>query len=400
MKFSYLRSLPRNVWVMTITSFLTDVSSEMIFNLLPLFLSNVLGVSTSAIGLIEGLAETTASLLKGLSGWLSDYLQQRKWLTVAGYGLSALSKPFLFLAGSWLAVLGVRLTDRVGKGLRTAPRDALIADSVGETERGAAFGLHRAGDTAGAMTGLIIALLIVLATQSESITLDRQTFQWIVLASIIPAFMGVGILAFGAKEIKPLSKAENITVQFGFRDLNPQFYQFLGILVIFTLGNSADSFLILRAQERGLSVAGILLMLIIFNLIYSVLSAPAGILSDRIGRDKLLIAGWLIYAGIYLGFALSHTVLQIQLLYGIYGIYYAMTEGTAKAFIADLVPSEQRGTAYGLYNGMVGLAALPASLIAGILWQQVNASIPFLVGAMLAFTAVCLFAIWYPQKGK
>lgn len=400
MIFSRLRMLPRNIWVMTATSFLTDISSEMLFNLLPLFLSNVLGVSTSAIGLIEGLAETTASLLKGFSGWLSDKLQQRKWITVTGYALSAISKPFLFLAGSWLAVLGIRMTDRVGKGLRTAPRDALIADSIDENRRGTAFGLHRAGDTAGAMTGLIIALLIVLAAQSQAVDLNRETFRWVVLASIIPAFLAVIVLAVGAREVKPETQKRHDLRQPGFRDLPPRFYQFLGIVILFTLGNSADSFLILRAQERGLSVAGILIMLIVFNLIYTVLSGPAGTLSDRIGRDKLLIGGWLVYGGIYLGFALSRTVGQIRILYALYGIYYAMTEGTAKALVADLVPSEQRGTAYGLYNAVVGLAVLPASLMAGILWQQFSVGTPFFVGAGLAFTALALFVVWYQWKGK
>ena len=398
MGLSRLPTLPRNIWVMTATSFLTDISSEMIFNVLPLFLSNVLGVSTSAIGLIEGLAETTASLLKGFSGWLSDKLQQRKWITVTGYTLSAISKPFLLPASGWVSVLGVRASDRVGKGLRTAPRDALIADSIDENRRGAAFGLHRAGDTAGAMTGLIIALLIVMAAQSQAVTLDRQTFRWLVLVSIVPAFLGVIVLAVGAREVKPEIQDRDSPIQPGFRDLNPRFYQFLGIVVIFTLGNSADGFLVLRAQERGLSVAGILLMLIIFNLIYTVLSSPAGALSDRVGRDKLLIGGWLVYGGIYLGFALSRTVGQIQVLYALYGIYYAMTEGTAKALVADLVPSEQRGTAYGLYNAAVGLAALPASLMAGILWQQFSPGTPFLVGAGLALAALCLFILWYRHE--
>ncbi|MBZ0308191.1 MAG: MFS transporter, partial [Anaerolineae bacterium] len=220
-----LRKLPVNVWIVTLTSFLTDISSEMIFNLLPLFLSNVLGVSTSTIGLIEGIAEATASLLKGVSGWFSDKLGQRKWLTVAGYSLSALVKPFLYGVSAWGGVLAVRFTDRVGKGIRTAPRDALIADSIDPQYRGAAFGLHRAGDTAGAMIGLIVALGIVLATQSDALTLSRDTFQTLVLVSMIPAFLAVVVLAAGAHEVPIQKKAQPAGLRF--QDLNPRFRSFL-----------------------------------------------------------------------------------------------------------------------------------------------------------------------------
>lgn len=387
--------LPVNVWVVTLTSFLTDISSEMIFNLLPLFLSNVLGVSTSTIGLIEGIAETTASLLKGASGWLSDKLGQRKWLTVTGYSLSAVVKPFLYFATAWSGVLAVRFMDRVGKGIRTAPRDALIADSIAPQHRGVAFGLHRAGDTAGAMTGLILALGIVLASQSDAIRLSRETFQTLVLVSMIPGILAVIVLATGAREVPIQKKAQPTGHRF--QDLNPRFRSFLFIVVIFTLGNSADAFLILRAQERGLSVAGVLGMLITFNLVYASLSGPAGSLSDRVGRSRLIIGGWLAYSLLYFGFALSSTNWQIWILYSLYGVYYAAVEGTAKALVADLVPSEQRGTAYGYYNGAIGLAALPASLIAGILWQGVGPSTPFLAGAGLALAAVVMLLFWFRQ---
>jgi MFS family permease len=392
--------LPRNVWVMTLTSFLTDVSSDMILDLVPLFLANVLGASTAVVGLIEGIAETTASLLKVISGWLSDKLQQRKWITVAGYGLSTVSKPFLYFVSAWPGVLLVRFADRVGKGIRTSPRDALIADSIDEKHRGIAFGLHRAGDTAGAMLGLVIALVVVLATQSQAITLSRETFQQLVLLSIVPAFLAVIVLAVGAKDV-PVKVKERVRLNFG--SLNPRFRSFLLIVVIFTLGNSSDAFLILRAQERGLSVAGVLAMLITFNFIYAALAGPAGALSDRIGRHRLIIFGWVMYALLYLGFALSTTAWEVWALFGVYGLYYAATEGSAKALIADLVPSEQRGTAYGFYNAAVGLVAFPASLIAGVLWQGVGdwsgfgASAPFLAGAALALAAAVMLSAWYRQ---
>ena len=393
------KRIPRNVWILSITSFLTDISSEMLFNLLPLFLVNVLGVRTSVVGLIEGLAETTASLIKLGSGALSDYLENRKTLTVIGYGLSAIAKPLLYFANTWGWVLGVRFTDRVGKGIRSSPRDALLADSTPEDRRGLAFGLHRAADTAGAFTGLLIAALVVWASQASAAELSRSTFQTVTLFSIIPAFLGVIVLAFGAREVISSRTAQNDR-GFKFSGLDHKFWMFLGVVVIFTLGNSADAFIILRAQERGLNVLQILGMLLTFNAVYTLIASPAGALSDRIGRRAVLIAGWLVYGLIYLGFALSNTGAQIWLFYGVYGLYYALTEGASRAYVADLVPQEQRGTAYGLFHAGVGLVALPASLIAGILWQGLGGwaglgpAAPFYFGAFMALLAVVLFVTW------
>lgn len=394
-----IKRIPRNVWILSITSFLTDISSEMIFNLLPLFLVNVLGVRTAVVGLIEGLAETTASLIKLGSGALSDYLENRKTLTVIGYSLSALAKPLLFFANTWGWVLGVRFTDRVGKGIRSSPRDALLADSTQENRRGLAFGLHRAADTAGAFTGLVIAALVVWASQASAAELSRNTFQKVTLVSIIPAFLGVIVLALGAREVVT-SRTSREGRRFKFSGLDHKFWAFLIVVVIFTLGNSADAFIILRAQERGLNVLQVLGMLLTFNAVYTIIASPAGALSDRIGRRAVLIAGWLVYGLIYLGFAAANTGAQIWLFYGIYGLYYALTEGASRAFVADLVPQEQRGTAYGLFHAGVGLAALPASLIAGILWQGLGSwaglgpAAPFFFGAVLALLSVLLFVVW------
>lgn len=391
-----LRSLPRNVWVLTATSFLTDISSEMILNLVPLFLANVLGVGTAVIGLIDGIAETTASLLKLYSGALSDKLGQRKWLAVIGYGLSTISKPFLFFANAWGWVMGVRFADRLGKGIRTAPRDALMAGSIDEKQRGLAFGIHRAGDTAGAFVGLGIATLIIWFSQSGATMLTRHTFQIVVLASFIPALLAVVVLAAFTREVR--AKAGAKTPIFSMEGLDNRFKAFLLASILFTLGNSSDSFIILRGQERGLNVIQVMLMLMTFNLVYTLLAGPFGALSDKIGRRKLIIAGWLAYGLVYLGFALSTTGWGIWVLFGFYGIYYAMTEGAAKAFVADLVPAERRGTAYGLYNAAIALTAFPASLIAGILWQGVGSwsgfgpSAPFLFGSVLSLAAVGLFA--------
>lgn len=396
-----IRQLPRNVWAVGLTSFFMDVSSEMVLNILPLFLANVLGVKTNVIGLIEGIAEATASILKLFSGWLSDKVGGRKWLAVTGYGLSALVKPFFYIAGSWGLVAGVRWADRVGKGIRTAPRDALVADSVTAETRGLAFGFHRAMDTAGALTGILIAVGVVWLAQRDTLSLSRPTFQSVVLISLLPALLAVLSLILGAKDVAV--KGQRAAPRFSLRSMGKPFGVFLVIVSIFTLGNSSDAFLVLRAQNLGVSVIGILLMLAMFNLIYSLISTPAGSLSDRVGRRRLIIGGWLVYAAIYFGFALAQSAWQVWLLYVAYGLYYGMAYGSANALVADLVPDTLRGTAYGTYNAVIGLLAFPSSLIAGILWEGAGAwggfgpSAPFLFGGSLALLASLLMAFWMPK---
>jgi MFS family permease len=395
-KTSSVRALPRNVWIVTITSFLTDISSEMIFNLIPLFLANVLGVGTAIIGLIDGIAETTASLTKIYAGALSDQLGRRKRLAVIGYALSAFSKPFLYFANTWGWVLGVRFADRLGKGIRTAPRDALVADSIDEKQRGLAFGVHRAGDTAGAFIGLGLAALIVWLTQAGAAELTRRTFQVAVLVSIVPAVLAVIVLALGAHDVPGTQKSSR-SLQLTLEGLDPRFKMFLFVVILFTLGNSSDSFIILLGQNRGLDVLQIMLMVMTFNLVYATLAGPLGSLSDRLGRRSLIIAGWIVYGLIYLGLARSQTGMQVWILYALYGIYYAATDGVARALVADIVPQERRGGAYGLYNGAIGITALPASVIAGLLWQGAGSwpglgpSAPFIFGAVMALLAGILF---------
>lgn len=406
MQKTSLKKLPRNVWIVTATSFLTDISSEMIVYLVPLFLANVLRASTVVIGLIDGVAETTASLLKIYSGALSDKLGQRKWLTVAGYTISTIAKPFLYIANAWGWVLGVRFADRVGKGIRTAPRDALVADSIDPSQRGLAFGFHRAGDTLGAFVGLGLAAVIVWSTQSQAKFLTRSTFQIVILVSIIPAVLAVIVLALGARDVavrrpeRSAAQSKGVSrpgILAGLRGMDTRFKIFLVIVVLFTLGNSSDAFIVLRGQERGLNVLQVMLMVMTFNFVYAILAGPLGALSDKIGRRRLILFGWLAYGLVYLGFALSKTGWQVWMLFGLYGIYYAATEGVAKALIADLVPESQRGTAYGLFAAAVGLTALPASLIAGLLWQGIGswtgfgASAPFAFGAAMALLAGILF---------
>jgi MFS family permease len=386
-----LPKYPRNVWFTTIGSFLTDVSSEMIVYLVPIFLAVVLRTPTPYIGLIEGVAETTASFTKLFSGYISDRLHNRKWLTVSGYSLSTLAKVFLALAGTWQAVFGARFVDRLGKGLRTAPRDALIADSVDEKTRGAAFGFHRAGDTLGAFVGVGLAIVIIQLTQQQAKLLTRKTFDTVVLVSLIPAVLAVLVLALGLRETRAATvSAPPVLSLRGFDD---RFKFFLLVVGIFTLGNSADAFIVLRAQDRGASLVQTLLMVMGFNLVYTLAAQPLGRLSDRIGRRPLLIAGWLLYAFVYLGFALSDAAWSVAAFWLLYGLFYALTEGAARAFIADLVPAEKRGTAYGLYNATIGFLVLPASLIAGILWQAVGPAVPFILGALMALCAAALLTI-------
>jgi MFS family permease len=396
-----IKQLPRNVWAVGFTSFFMDISSEMVINILPLFLANVLGVKTDIIGLIEGLADSTASILKLFSGWLSDKMGGRKWLAVIGYGISALSKPFFYIASTWELVAGVRWADRVGKGIRGAPRDALVADSVTQETRGLAFGFHQAMDTAGAVVGIGIAALAIWLIQKNTLTLSRPTFQTVVLISLLPAVLAVLSLVVGAKDVAV--KGQRAAPRFSLKGMGKPFIIFLVIVSLFTLGNSSDAFLVLRAQNLGISVLGILIMLVMFNVIYAGISTPAGQLSDRIGRRRLIVGGWLVYAVIYLGFAFAQAGWQVWLLYVVYGLYYGMTYGTANALVADLVPENLRGTAFGTYGAVVGILAFPASFIAGLLWQGIGSwngfgpSAPFFFGGTLALIAAFLMMVWMPK---
>jgi len=378
-----------NVFFLGIVSLLTDVSSEMIFTLVPLFLRNVLMVPFTIVGLIGGLSESTDAIFRILSGWFSDRVRKRKSLAVLGYSISTIAKPFMYLASTWGSVLAIKFGDRVGKGIRTSPRDALVADSVSAEERGRGFGLHRAMDTTGAVLGLALAAMIIYLVQGGGLGLSLKTYQWLVLVGIVPAVLAVPVLLFFVHERKESSpNARQKLSPIGFAGFNTRFKLFLAIMVVFTLGNSSDFFVILRAQNLGSSVLYVTLMLVLFNITYAITSLPAGVLSDRLGRRRVIAVGWFIYAVVYLGFAVASSLWQVWLLFACYGVYYGIVEGVARAFVADLVPEEKRGTAYGLYHGVVGLTLLPASLIAGWLWQAYSPAAPFYFGAALAFLAM------------
>jgi MFS family permease len=379
-----------NIFFLGLVSLFTDISSEMIFTIMPLFIANVLGASALVVGLIGGVTESFDAVFRIFSGRLSDRIQKRKLLAVAGYGFSTFAKPFMLLVGNWGAALAVRFGDRLGKGIRSSPRDALVADSVGKEQRGKSFGIHRTMDTSGAMLGLAIAAIIVYLLQGGGLQLTANTYRWLVLVGVVPAVLAVIVLLVFVREAKqavaviiPTAPLPGSGARFDRR-----FKLFLLVMGAFTLGNSSDFFVILRAQDLGASVLHITLMLVLFNFTYAAVAAPAGALSDRLGRRRVIALGWLIYAAVYLGFALSGSVWSVWVLFACYGVYYGTVEGVARAFVADLVPAERRGTAYGYYQGVVGLTLLPASILAGWLWDSVSPAAPFYLGAGLAFIAV------------
>jgi MFS family permease len=391
------RGLTRNVLLLSLVSLLTDVSSEMSLTFLPFFLANVLGAKTAVIGLVEGVADSAASLTRLLSGWLSDVWRARKGLVILGYGLSALTKPFLYFSNSWTTVLGVRFADRVGKGVRSSPRDALLAASAPVESRGFSFGFHRGSDTAGAFLGLLGVALIIYLTEGGVPHLEALTFRRMVLVAIIPALLAVGVL-FWVREAAPQCPADPGQPESS-APLPSRFRLFLLAAGLFSLANSSDAFLLLRTQDLGLSVLWIAVLLAGFNLAYSLIAAFSGGYSDRVGRPAVITAGWVVYGVTYLGFALARSTWQVWPLFGLYAIYYGMAEGSARALVADLIPDAQRGTAYGLYNTVVAITALPASLLAGLVWQGLagwhgwGPSAPFYLGAAFAALALVLFRL-------
>ena len=376
--------ISKNVFVLGLVSFFNDVASEMIYPIVPIFLTSVLGAPVAIVGLIEGIAESTASILKVISGWLSDKWQKRKPFVVAGYSFSAISKILLSLAYSWPFVLFARFVDRFGKGTRTSARDALITESSENKVRGRAFGFHRTLDTLGAVVGPLIALLAIHF-------LDNN-FRLIFFLAFIPAFIGILLLLFFVKEKKKEANSLN-TFHFNWRELNPSFKIFLLISLIFALGNSSDAFLILRAQNLGLSLILVVLAYVFFNFTYAIFSMPAGIISDKIGPKKVLLAGFLLFSAVYLFFGLAHSSLLLWLLFPIYGIYMALTEGVGKAYISNLVPQEKVGTAFGVYQTTIGLCTFFASLIAGLLWTYIDVSTPFIFGSIMALISAFLFIV-------
>ena len=376
--------ISKNVFVLGLVSFLNDVASEMIYPVVPIFLTSVLGAPVAIVGLIEGIAESTASILKVVSGWLSDKWLKRKPFVVVGYSVSAISKILLSLAFSWPFVLFARFVDRFGKGTRTSVRDALIAESSVNSVRGRSFGFHRALDTLGAVVGPLIALLAIHF-------LDNN-FRLIFFLAFIPACIGILLLLFFVKERKKEANPSP-ALNLSWRNLDPSFKIFLLISFVFALGDSSDAFLILRAQNLGLSVILVVALYVLFNFTYAIFSMPAGIISDKVGPKKVLLAGFLLFSAVYLFFGLAHSSLFLWLLFPVYGMYMALTEGVSKAYISNLVPQEKTGTAFGIYQTTIGLCTFFASLIAGLLWTYIGVGAPFIFGSLMAVISAFLFVV-------
>jgi MFS family permease len=372
-----------NVIILGIASLLTDISSEMVYPIIPFFLSS-LGAGPAVLGLIEGVAESLASLLKVFSGYFSDKIRKRKPLAIVGYASSTFGKLFLYLANSWGLVFLGRLTDRFGKGVRTAPRDALIADSTPQHKRGRAYGLHRALDTLGATIGVLLAYFLI----KSNITNYSRIF----LFSLIPAVLGVLILFVVREKIATVWKNRH-SLKLSWRTLPLKLRLFLIVVFVFALGNSSNQFLILRAKSIGFSITSVLMLYLFYNLTYGILSYPIGRLSDKIGRKKILVVGYLIYGLVYLGFAIAGQPSILWLLFGIYGLYSAFTEGVEKAFVSDIAQENLRGTLIGLHATLIGIGLLPASIIAGGLWSLLGAAAPFYFGGLLGIVAAIGLAI-------
>lgn len=381
-KLRWLEGLGRNVIVLGLVSLFTDISSEMLYPVVPLFLTEVLKAPMSIVGLVEGIAESTASLLKVASGWYSDRSGKRRPLVIWGYGASAVSKPFLALATTWHLVLFSRVIDRIGKGLRNPPRDAMIAASCDKEHRGKAFGLHRAMDTLGASLGPVAAVVLL--------TVFPGSYRPIFLLAFIPAVLGVFVLARFTHET-PVEKPAVDQPPAGRGALTPELKRLLVVLGIFALGNSSDVFLLLRARNVGFTATSVLWVYVFYNLVFALTAGPAGTLSDRFGRRRLMIGGLIAFAVVYFGFALGPGRAGIWALFAVYGLYAAANEGIAKAYVADLSTPQNRGTAMGLLDTVRGITAFVASAIAGLLWTHVGPSAPFVYGAVCALAAAWLF---------
>jgi MFS family permease len=380
----------RNVLFTGLTSFLTDTSVKMVYAVMPMFLLS-LGASKTTLSVIEGIAESTASLIKSLSGYWSDKIGKNKPFMLIGYGISALIIPLYSFVISPTQVLYLRFIERFGKGIRTAPRDSLIAGSVMNNETGRSFGLQKAMDNSGAIVGPLAAFVLFIFFPGN--------FQIIFLLAGIPAILSTFVILFGIKEAK--INEDTLFKKFRFKDFPKRYYLFLGIVFIFTLGNSTDALLMVKANEVGVNITFIPLVYLITSIVSVLLSIPIGSLSDRMGKEKILIVGYLIYAIVYYGFGVTKSIGVIVGLFALYGLYSAATDGIQKAFISDMIDKNKQGTGLGIYNALLGITLLPASVIAGLLYDKINSSIPFYFGAATAVTSVILLLFFIrPIKNK
>ncbi len=382
-KDHFFAGFSQNVIVLSLVSFLNDIGGETIKKTIPLFLSNVLGVPATIIGLVEGVADATPQLFQPISGYISDLFGKRKWLVVFGQ-LLRFFMVLLFWATTWPQVLLVRFLDRSGKGVAQAPRDALISDSAAKHHIGRAFGLNRMFDNGGAVVGLVLAGVLVFLTQQRVNLLTASAFRQIVLFAVIPLIISLFLLTFFVHDIRAKQKQERLVLH---DSLGHKFYLFLFFSFLFMLGNSSDAFLILKSQSVGVLIWQIFLLLALYSLVSSLSGLPLSSLSDRIGRKKLLVSGWVVYSLVYFLFARASSVTTITLLFLGYGLYFGLTEGAAKALVSDIVPAKRHATAYGIYNMVTGVTVFAASLFAGFLWQAISPAAPFYLGSATALIA-------------
>lgn len=379
-----IAGMDSNVFFVGLTSFLTDTTSKMIYSVMPLFLIS-LGASKTQLSLIEGIAESTSSVLKALSGWWSDRIGRNKPFMVVGYAFTALLSPLFAAAASPLQVLAIRFTERVGKGIRTAPRDSLVAGSAGDLSKGKSFGFHKAMDNSGAIIGPLLAFGLL--------ALFPEQYRKVFLIAGIPALLGLASLIVFVKEAK--KTGDELPRKFSLKDLPKKYYLFLAIIFVFTLGNSTDALLLVKAGDVGIPDTFIPIVYLVFNSVSVAFAVPVGSLSDRIGRERLIIFGYVLYSLIYLGFALSGSPAPIVLLFALYGLYSASTDGVQKALVTDIIDKRFKGTGLGIYNFLVGITLLPASLIAGLLYDKVDNRAPFLFGSAMAIIAAVMLFIFY-----
>lgn len=376
-------SLPPSVWLLGWVSFFTDMASEAIYPLLPLFLTRVLGAGAMSLGVIEGVAEAANSVLKIVSGRLSDRWNARKPLVLFGYSLSSAVRPLMALATSWLHVLALRFTDRLGKGIRGAPRDALLARISAPAIRGRVFGVQRAMDHAGAVAGPIVASAFLYFRPEDY----RTLFAW----TIVPGLVVVLLLTRLKDDRTPAaSNGKEQATLAGWRQIPARLWVLLGVLFVFTLGNASDAFILLRLSDIGVGAAWIPIVWSALHVVKATSSVYGGTWSDRVGRRRMIAAGWIVYAFVYLAFAFFDGRAAVITIFMIYGLYYGMTEGVERALIADLTPEGLRGTAFGLYNAVIGVGALVASVLFGIVWTTVSPAVAFLMGGALALIAAVL----------
>ena len=375
--------ITRNVFILGLVSLFTDLSSQMVFPLIPLFLITVLSTGAYAVGIVEGAAETTASLLKVVSGYWSDKIKRRKPFVLFGYSLSAITKPLFAFANIWSFVLFVRVIERIGKGLRTAPRDAIVAESSDESVRGKAYGFHRAMDGIGSVSGAALAFLL----------LPILGYRNIFLFAFIPGIIAVFVILFIKEKKTPAKEQETkeISIKLSFKELSMNLKLFIIVSSIFALGHFGYAFLLLRAVDIGLTDYMAILLYVLFYISYTVCAIPSGILSDKIGRKPVLRAGYLIFGITSLGLVFTSNIYSILLLFVTYGIFYAMIDGAQRAFVVDLAPEHLKATALGTFHTAIGLVALPGGCIAGLLWDKISPETTFIYGLILAVISLILF---------